>query len=168
MKYPKKLIIITAATGAIGAAGIGATAIAATSSNSSSSYPSIVQKIASTFGLDPAKVNNVFKQQQQANQQDRQAKLKSTLDQAVKDGKLTSDQETKLIAELQTLHSQNKADRTQGRQDFKTQLQQWATDNGITNLDQILPTPPAGMHHHMDMVPNNDANDSSNSSNTTN
>lgn len=145
MKYPKKLIIAASAVGAIGAAGIGATAMAATSSGTTS-YPSIVQKIASTFGLDPAKVNDVFKQQQQTNQQDRQAKLKSTLDQAVKDGKLTSDQETKLIAELQTLHSQNKSNRTQS---FKTQLEQWATDNGITNLDQILPAPPAGMHHGM-------------------
>src|SRR4051794_27887078 len=99
MKHTKKLIIAAGSAGVIGIAGIGASALAATSSNTSS-YPSIVQKIASTFNLDPAKVNDVFNQQRQANQQDRQAKLKSTLDQAVKDGKLTQDQETKLIAEL--------------------------------------------------------------------
>jgi outer membrane scaffolding protein for murein synthesis (MipA/OmpV family) len=156
MRYPKKLIIIAASAGAVGAAGIGASAIAATSGNTSS-YPPIVQKVASTFGLDPAKVNNVFEQQRQDNMHNRQAKLKSTLDQAVKDGKLTQDQEDKLIAEMQSLRNQlksdNQTDRGQNRQDFKAQLDQWAKDNGINNLDQILPAPAAGMHH---MMPAND------------
>jgi outer membrane scaffolding protein for murein synthesis (MipA/OmpV family) len=164
MKYPKKLIFAAASAGVIGAAGIGATAIAV-SGNDSSSYPPIVQKIASTFGLDPAKVNDVFKQQHQDNLQDRQAKLKSTLDQAVKDGKLTQDQETKLIAEMQTLRSQLKSgsqtSRRQNMQEFKTQLDQWAKDNGINNLDQILPKPGTGtgVHNHM-MDNDGDADDS--------
>jgi hypothetical protein len=159
MRYSKKLIITAASVGTIGAAGIGATTIAASSSGTST-YPPIVQKISSTFGLDPAKVNEVFKQQHQDNQQNRQAKLKSTLDQAVKDGKLTQDQETKLITELQTLRSQSKADKQQDRQDFKTQLDQWAKDNGITNLDQILPQRPGGMHHGMGAAPDDSADNS--------
>jgi hypothetical protein len=164
MNYSKKLIIAAASVGVIGAAGIGATAIAATDGGSGN-YPPIVQKLASTFGLDPAKVNDVFQQQQQADRQNHQAKLKSTLDQAVKDGKLTNDQENKLIAELNSLHDQlessNPTNRLQNRQNFKTQLEQWAKDNGINNLDQILPSPPAGMHH----MPGNDgdADDSSSS-----
>jgi hypothetical protein len=153
MKYSKKLIITAATLGTIGAAGIGATAIAATSGNSSD-YPPIVQKIASTFGIDPAKVNDVFKQQRQDNMQSREAKLKSTLDQAVKDGKLTQDQEDKLIARLKTLHDKNKTDKHQDRRNMHSQLEQWAKDNGINNLDQILPQPPAGMHH--EMKPGND------------
>jgi polyhydroxyalkanoate synthesis regulator phasin len=153
MKYSKKLIAIASITGAVGIGGIGATALAATSSGTTS-YPPIVQKLASTFGLDPAKVNDVFKQQKQDNMANRQAKLKSTLDQAVKDGKLTQDQEDKLIAELQSLRSQAK----DNRQDIRTQLQQWAKDNGVTNLDQILPAPGAGIHHTMDK--DGDAGDS--------
>ncbi|MBX4190765.1 hypothetical protein KW794_01625 [Candidatus Saccharibacteria bacterium] len=145
MKYSRKMIIAAAAVGAIGAAGIGASAMAANNS-ASSNYPPIVQKIASTFGLDPAKVNDIFKQQRQENTQERQAKLKSTLDQAVKDGKLTQDQADKLVAELKTLHDQNKADR---RQDIKSQLEQWAKNNGINNLDEILPRPSHRMHHIM-------------------
>ena len=147
MKYSKRLIVTAGVAGAIGAAGIGTTAIAATSSGSTN-YPPIVQKIASTFGLDPAKVDNVFKQQRQDNQQNRQAKLKSTLDQAVKDGKITQSQEDSLIAELKTLHAQFKADKTQDRQNLKTQLQQWAQANGITNLDQILPQLPNANHNN--------------------
>jgi polyhydroxyalkanoate synthesis regulator phasin len=145
MKYSKRLIAVSGIVGTIGIAGIGATALAATSS-SNSSYSPLVQKLASTFGLDPAKVNDVFKQQHQDNMQNRETRIKSSLDQAVKDGKLTQDQETKLIAELKTLHDQFKNDKTQNRQNFKTQLDQWAKDNGITNLDQILPAPPAGLH----------------------
>lgn len=147
MKYTKKLIAAAAGAGVIGAAGIGATALAANSNSDSSNYPPIVQKIASTFGLDPAKVNDVFKQQRQDNVQDRQAKLKSTLDQAVKDGRLTADQETELIAELKSLHGQNKADRRQDRHNIKNELKQWAESNGINNLDQILPRPGQGVHN---------------------
>lgn len=163
MKYSKKLIIAAASVGTIGAAGIGATAIAATSDNGSS-YPPIVQKIASTFGLDPAKVNNVFQQQRQDKMQDRQARLKANLDQAVKDGKLSQDQENKLIAELQTLRNQNKTDRRQDRKNLHNQLEQWAKDNNISNLDQILPQP--GRHHMMDN--DGDSDDSGSTSNSTN
>ena len=154
MRYSKKMITVASIMGVVGIGGIGATALAATSSGGCN-YPPIVQKLASTFGLDPTKVNDVFKQQRQDNQADHQARLKSTLDQAVKDGKLTQDQETKLLAELQTLHNQAKTD----RQDIKSQLDQWAKDNGITNLDQILPAPPAGMHHGMGMMHDNDGDD---------
>ena len=151
MRYSKRLIIAASSAGVIGVAGISASAMAAT--NSSGTYPSIVQKIASTFNLDPSKVNDVFAQQHQANAAAKQAKLKTTLDQAVKDGKLTQDQETKLIAELDSLHAQRQADKTQDRQSFKTQLDQWAADNGITNLSDILPQPTGGMHHGL-MDPN--------------
>jgi hypothetical protein len=167
MKYSKKLIVTAATLGTVGAAGIGATAIAVTSS-SSSNYPPIVQKVASTFGLDPAKVNDVFKQQRQENMQSRQAKLKSTLDQAVKDGKLTQDQEDKLIAELKTLHDQNKTDKRQDRLNMHSRLEQWAKDNGINNLDQILPPQGAGMGIHRHMMDNDgdgDADDNDTSHN---
>ncbi len=154
MKYSKKALAAAGITGVIGIAGISATTLAATSSGSSS-YPPIVQKLASTFGLDPSKVNDVFKQQRQDNQTDRQARLKTVLDQAVKDGKLTSDQETKLIDELRSLHDQAKTD----HQDIKSRLDQWAKDNGITNLSDILPTLGPGLHHHM-MDNDGDADDS--------
>jgi hypothetical protein len=147
MKYSKKIIVAAATTGIVGAASIGASAIAATSSNNSS-YPPIVQKLASTFGLDPAKVNDVFKQQRQSNMQDRQATLKGTLDQAVKDGKITQVQEDKLITELNSLRAQNQAHQGQSHQNMRSALEQWAKDNGINNLDQILPHPGPGMHHH--------------------
>jgi hypothetical protein len=151
MRHSKLLIITAGSLGAIGAAGIGASAIAAASGSSASSYPPIVQKIASTFGLDPAKVNDVFQQQRQDNQQKRQAHLKSALDQAVKDGKLTQGQEDKLVAEIDSLRSQlkseNGSDRQQNFQDFKSKLSQWAKANGIMDLESILPQPPMGRHH---------------------
>lgn len=148
MKYSKIAIITASGAAILGAAGIGATALAATNTGPAN-YPPIVQKIANTFNLDPAKVNDVFRQQHQANEQKHDEHLKSTLDQAVKDGKITQDQEDKLIAELKTLREQFKDNKQQNRQDMKNQLEQWAKDNGINNLDQILPHPSAGTHHRM-------------------
>ncbi len=150
MKHSKAIIIAASSAGIIGFAGIGASVMAATNSGGgSSNYPSIVQKIADKFNLDPAKVNDVFVADRASHQAEHQAKLKSTLDQAVKDGKITKDQEDKLIAKLQSLHTENKDNKAQNRQDLKSELDQWAKDNGITNLSDLLPQPPAGGMRHM-------------------
>jgi len=158
MKYSKKMIAVAGAAGIIGAAGAGTTVLAATSGDSTGNYPSIVQKIASKFGLDPAKINDVFKENRQEHMQQRQELLKDKLDQAVKDGKLTQDHEDKLIAKLKSLHRQNIQDKFQDRKDMHDELEQWAKANGINNLDDILPAPPHGMgvrHFHPDAPTNN-------------
>jgi hypothetical protein len=83
---------------------------------------------------------------------DRQQKLHDYLDQKVKDGTITQDQENKLLAKLDQLHLQLKNDNQQDRRgdhrQLFEQLQQWAKDNGI-NLDQVLPHPMGhpGFHH---------------------
>ncbi len=143
----KKLISATIAAGVIGITGATGIALAATST-SSSTYPSIVQKIADKFHLNPSDVQQVFKDDRAAHEKDMQTKLNDKLEQAVKDGKLTEDQKTKLVAELQKLHDARKddrvADRTERRQDRQNmhdELSQWAKDNGISNLSDILPTP---------------------------
>lgn len=150
MKISNKALVAAAAS--VAATGlITATAMAATSA-SSDTYPPIVQKLADKFNLNPADVKSVFDQNRQDNKADRQQKLKATLDQAVKDGKLTQDQADKLLAKLKSLRdefkSQNHQDRRQNHQQLHDVLEQWAKDNGISNLDEILPQPPAG-HNHM-------------------
>lgn len=146
MKSTTKLIA-AAVTGIIGVAGIGATALAATTTNSG--YPPIVQKLSDKFQLNPSDVQQVFKDNRAAHEKDHQARLESSLTRAVKDGKLTGDQKTELLAKLQKLHDEHQADRTQMKQDrhqFRDELTQWAKDNGITNLDDILPRPSQNMH----------------------
>lgn len=150
MRYDKRLLLALSAVGVIGAAGISATAIAATDSNSGE-YPPIVKRLASTFNLDPAKVNDVFKQQREQNHQNRENKLKSSLDQAVKDGKLTQEQADKLLAKLKSLKAEHKngdkSNRREVKEDMRAELQQWAKDNGIENLDEILASHKHHGHH---------------------
>lgn len=141
-------VILSGAAIATATAGITASALAATNTTPTNNGPqsSLVQKIADTFHLNKADVQKVFDDNRQQHQQDRQQKIKDRLDQAVKDGKITQDQETKLLDELQTLQNQikneNTADRRANRQQLRTQLEQWAKDNGI-DLSQIMPAPPA-------------------------
>jgi hypothetical protein len=144
MKNGKKVALISLVTGVAGSAVIGATAMAATSS--SSTYPDIVQKIADRFHLNPSDVNSVFQQERTDRQANRHQKLVLMLDQAVSSGKITKDQETKILAELDNLQQQfkneSKQDRRSNHQTMQTQLQQWLKDNNINvNLDNLLPHP---------------------------
>ncbi|HSX18305.1 MAG TPA: hypothetical protein VLE51_03050 [Candidatus Saccharimonadales bacterium] len=151
MKITKKAVL-AAVLGVVGTGVVTATALAATSSTDTK-YPSIVQKIADKFHLNPADVQSVFDQNRQDIQAQHQQKLKSTLDQVVKDGKITQDQADKLLAKLNSLHDQfkndNREERMQNRQQLHDELEQWAKDNGINNLDDILPHPLMGRHHMM-------------------
>lgn len=146
MKLNKSLLITAMAVIATATVGLSASAFAA--SNSSHGQPSLVQAIADKFHLNKSEVQQVFDQNRADHEQDRQQKLKERLDQAVKDGKLTQDQETKLLTEMQTLHDQQKSStQTDKRADMKAvhdQLEQWAKDNGI-DLSQVMP---AHEDHH--------------------
>ncbi|HZP55535.1 MAG TPA: hypothetical protein VFB03_02065 [Candidatus Saccharimonadales bacterium] len=143
MTINKKLLVASVA-GVASASFLTASTMAATSATTS--YPPIVQKIADKFHLNPADVQSVFQQQRQDKKNNRMQHIKDSLDQAVTDGKITRDQENKLLNELKTLQQQRHDDKTNDRradrQKIHDELQQWAKDNGINNLDQILPSPP--------------------------
>lgn len=147
MKYSKTLIAASAITGAIGIAGISSTALAATSDDD---YSPIVKKIADKFNLKDADVQQVFKDEKTLHQQKHQQGLEDKLDQAVKDGKLTEEQKNQLIAKLESLKSEFKPEKNQQRmlkhQNLHDELEAWAKDNGINNLDDILPHSPMGQH----------------------
>lgn len=147
MKLNQKLVAGSAAA-IIATLGLGGAAMAANNTDNSNPRDTLVQKIADKFHLNKTDVQAVFDQ----NRQDMEAKhkemLKAKLDQAVKDGKLTQDQETKLLAELKTLHDEkqadNQADRHANRKEMHDKLEQWAKDNGI-DLSQVMPGPGPGM-----------------------
>jgi preprotein translocase subunit SecD len=149
----KKLLIASAVTSLAGA-GIITSSVMAASNTTTSDSSSLVQKIADTFHLNKADVQKVFDQNRQDRQAQHEQKLKDHLDQLVKNGTITQDQEDKIIAKLKELKqnqkSENHQDRRQNRNDFRTQIQQWLTDNGINvNLDQLLPAHP-GHGGHVD------------------
>jgi uncharacterized membrane protein YhiD involved in acid resistance len=148
MNSNKKLLIVSAVAGLAGMGVISSSVMAATSSNSNN-YPPLVQKIADTFHLNPSDVQKVFDQNRQDRQDRHEQRLKDRLDQLVKNGTISQDQEDKITAKLKELRqnfkNENRQERMQNRANLRSQLQQWLTDNGISlSPDQLLPNHPAG------------------------
>jgi hypothetical protein len=137
----KKLILPMAAVAVVGAGLFGASLVSADSS-STDPQGSLVQKLADTFHVDKSKVQAVFDEHHTQMQADREAKYEDRLAQAVKDGQLTEDQKSKLLAKHKELVSQmeaNKgsmkdktpAERRTAMESERTAVQQWAKDNGV-------------------------------------
>ncbi len=140
MKIAKSLILSAIAVGGLTFAGAGV--IYAASPSTSNPMSGLVNAIAQKFNLNPSDVQQVFDQQRQQMQQQMQANLqqheKTFLDQAVKNGKLTQDQEDKIIAKQQELQSfmqglqgKSSADRQSAIKTEMSALAQWAKDNNI-------------------------------------
>lgn len=109
----------------------------------------LVQMIAQKFGLDQnqlqAVVDQYQNQKKQQRQQTMQQRLKSRLDQAVSQGKLTSQKEQALLDKLASLRSNfnpsslksmTPAQRKQFFQNQQSELKSWAQSQGI-DLSQL-------------------------------
>ena len=110
---------------------------------------SLVEQIAQRFQLNQSDVQSVFDQNRSQHQQMMQDRLKTRLDQLVKDGKLTADKEQLILNKLKELANQRQADwndlknltaeqRKQKLSDQKKALEDWASQNGI-DLQTIMP-----------------------------
>lgn len=176
MNVSKKVMLTGAAVTAITMAGGGAAlASADTTSSSTSGQTSIVDKIASKFGLDKSKVQAVFDENRAEHEADATKRVTADLDKLVSSGKITSAQEKLILdkrAELQSqrdanrdsMQSKTPAERKAAMQAERTSLEQWAKDNNIpTQYLHFVFGGPHGMGMH---VP--DANDSNTASTTNN
>lgn len=149
-----KLLVIGGTTLVLGLASVaGAGVVSAQSSTAANGSTSIVDKIAQKFNLKSADVQKVFDEDKAAHDAQRQADMKTKLDQAVKDGKITADQETKLIAKLAEMDKTRDANRTANQaltgtqrkaamDKERTDFEAWLTANGISK--DVLPQ--GGMH----------------------
>lgn len=120
-------------------------------------FSQLVTFISQKFGLDKTQVQNAvtqFKQQKKtANQQNRQNREQTRLDQLVKDGKITKDQENAILKELADLKAKynpanmknlTQDERQKQMQAEQNELKSWAQANGIDPLI-IMPVRPSGM-----------------------
>ncbi len=137
----KKSLITGGVVTAVGLASVIGVGMASAQGNTAGSN-GLVDKIAQKFNLNKTDVQGVFDQNKTDQQAAHTAKQKARLDQAVKDGKITQDQEDKIIAkqaELKTqmqaerdaLKSKTEAERKAFKDQKRTELEQWAKDNKI-------------------------------------
>lgn len=137
----KKSLLVAGATSAVALASFAGVGIASAATNSTSGN-TLVDRIASKFNLNKSDVQSVFDQFHDEQEATRDKEVKSTLDQAVKDGKLTQDQEDKILAKRTELKNQREADRDammdkteaerkSAMEAKRTELETWAKNNNI-------------------------------------
>lgn len=149
MKLNRKVLIGTSSAMAVCALVVG---VSSASAASTGKPASLASEIASAFHLNQTDVQKVIDQHQDENQAFRQEQMKTRLDQAVKDGKLTQDQENKILdkqkvirSDMNSIKSKTGTDRKAAMEAERTKIQQWAKDNNIP-LQYLMPM---GGHHGM-------------------
>lgn len=164
MKKLQKGLVAAAAVAVVGSAGLVATqAVNAATTDNSKEQTSIVDKIASKFGLNKDDVQKVFDEDRTAHEAERQAKQSERLQKLVDAGTITADQKTKIEAKIAELQSKRESehdsfkdltdDERKAKMDAaKAELDQWAKDNGIdlSKLGGVLMGGPGGHGPHMD------------------
>ncbi len=175
--------------GVLGTAIVGAGAMtlsASAATNASSREDSLASKIASKFNINKDEVKKVLDEDHQARQAERQAdmtkKLEDRLTQAVKDGKLTEAQKTKILDYMKTqqsfmdsLKDKTEEERKTAMDQKRQEIQKWAKDNGIDEK-YVMPFGGHGGHKGGGRMMDRDGDDnsgqksssSSSSSSTTN
>ena len=131
-----KSLVITGSAAAIVLAVLG-TGIARAASGTSTGT-SIVDKIAERFNLNKSDVQQVFDQQKQDSQNAHAQQQVATLDQAVKDGKITQAQEDLIKAKLgevktfmDSLNGKTPAERQAAMKTEMDAIKQWVAANNI-------------------------------------
>lgn len=136
----KKILISALALSIIGVASYGVTKTNA--QNLQSGYTSIIQKLATKFGVKEDDVKAVFDQQRSERQAQMQVNNEARLAKLVTDGKITEAQKQLILAkhkELQDKHANKQSnwytmtreERQTYMQNDKTELETWAKANNI-------------------------------------
>jgi hypothetical protein len=146
----KKIIIPIAAIALIGTSILGINKVSA--QDLSSGRTSIIKKIALKFNLKEADVQIVFDEQKTDRQIEMQADFEKNLSEKVEDGSLTEVQKQLIVAkhnEIKIQHDSNEPGRKQNMTDEeriaekeahqaeKTELENWAKENGI-NMEDLV------------------------------
>ena len=125
-------------TTVVGGGLFGVSAMAATNNTDDT----LAGRIATKFNLNKDDVQKVVtdyrSEQRTAHQADHHKKLEERLTQAVKDGKITEAQKTKILDYLKSqqsffdsLKDKSEADRKTAMEAHRSEVKKWAADNGI-------------------------------------
>lgn len=139
-KHIKKPLLAAAVASTITLGGLagGSVVSAATNPSSMGSTPSLVDAIANKFHLNKNDVQAVVDQNRTEHQAERQQKYEARLDQAVKDGKLTSAQKDQILAKekelkdyADSIKDKSPKERHQLMKAKFDELKTWAQQNNI-------------------------------------
>lgn len=158
MKKLKSGVLAAAAVATVGAAGLVATqAVSAATNHSDNPQSSLVDKIATKFGLNKTDVQQVFDEEHAAREAEHEAKVTARLQSLVDDGTISADQKTLIEAKLKELKTERESDQSSFKNltpaerkakmdEKKTALEQWAKDNNIdiTKLKGVFMGGPGG------------------------
>lgn len=139
----KKILLTIAAVSIVGAGLLTSTTVfAQNTAEGQNPMTSLATKIADKFGLKKEDVQAVFDAERQERQKEMETRYEDELSQAVKDGKLTENQKSLIIAKQKELNSnrqttmenmKNKTgdERKAAMKKERTDLETWAKENGI-------------------------------------
>lgn len=143
MSRIKKGMVAAAAVVTVGAAGLTATqAVMAATGNTTSPDASLVEKIASKFGLSKTDVQQVFDEDRSEREAEHEAEVTERLQTLVDKGTITSDQKTAIEAKLKEMKAEREANKDNPKslsdderkakmEEKKTELESWAKQNGL-------------------------------------
>lgn len=136
MKKKNKLIISVATIGAFSL--ISVYGISNASADTSFGRDGVIDRLVSRFNLNKNDVEKVFEENQAARQAERKTEIEEKLNQAVSEGKLTNDQKNALIQKMDEMRARrddlrnlSREERRQKMTEHRTEMQKWASDNGI-------------------------------------
>jgi hypothetical protein len=143
MKLPVKQIITAGIVGTVGIAGLTTAGIvSAEQSESSDRSSSLIDKIASTFNLDKAKVQEVFDTEREEREAKHNEQRAERLQQLVNDGTITAAQKSAIESKIKEIKAERTAnkdtvkgmtleERKSLMQEKRDELESWAKEQGI-------------------------------------
>ena len=143
MKKATRPLIVVGAIAALGFSALASVGVAeAVSGTAHGNMSNIVDKIASTFNLDKAKVQQVFDEQRAEHKQHHKEMVTERLQQLVDNRAIRSEQKTAIEAKLTELRKQREADRDslkdlsheqrqEKMQQRRDELEKWANGQGL-------------------------------------
>lgn len=133
----KKTLLVLGAVSGVGLASVAGLGVAAAATNSHDKG-SLVERVASKFNLDKGEVGAVFEEHRAERQAEHHQSLEDRLNRAVKDGKLTEEQKTKILAKLEELKAARQEWRENPSQEHSkdirelhSSLKKWAKENNV-------------------------------------
>lgn len=139
----KKILLTAAALAIVGTTLLTANnAFAQTSDTTTNPMSSLVEKIATKFGLDKNEVQALFDEERQTHEAEHKAREEARLQQLVSDGKITEAQKQLIITKQEELRTQHQSEhesllnrtaqeRQAAMEAHKKALEDWAAQNGI-------------------------------------